>query len=147
MDEPGDQQVPPLHESTGQASKEPRKETSSTSEERRRSIRAGMRLLTFVKFPQSGKVQRALTRDIGGGGICLATEGNLEPGSTVELEIKLPDRDQSIFCSAEVVWCKQMQESKKSYESPTVETGLKFVKIDPQDQVLIVRYARLNAAL
>ena len=47
--------------------------------EQRQFIRVKERLLTFITFLTTGKVERALTRDIGAVGVCLMTETVLEP--------------------------------------------------------------------
>ena len=114
-------------------------------EEQRRYIRAWTRLVTFVKFVDTGKVLRALTRDISGAGVCFVMEKLLDPGTQLELEIKLPDREAPIAFTAEVVWSKAIAEPRKSYEGPTSETGVRFVTIDPKDHALILQFAALNA--
>jgi hypothetical protein len=114
-------------------------------QEQRQVIRLGVRLLTWVKFLSTGKVHRALTRDIGSGGLCLVMEGVIEPGTKLELEIKLPDREAPITATAEVVWSRSIGEPAKSYQGQTAEIGVKFVNIDSKDRSLIMQYARLNA--
>ena len=114
-------------------------------EENRQGVRVKLRLMVFVKFLSTGKVQRVLTKDISGVGISLITEGILEPGTELECEITLPDRDRTIRCTARVVWSKATAEAHKSYELPPSETGVAFVNIDPKDQAQLLQYARLNA--
>ena len=114
-------------------------------EEQRRFIRIHSRLMTFIKFPDTGKVRRALTRDVSAGGICLVTEELLKPGTPLEVELKLPDRDSPIRFTAEVMWSKPVGEPHKSYENPTAETGVRFVTIDPNDQKQLMLYAKVNA--
>ncbi len=112
----------------------------------RRFIRAQSRIVTFIAFPQTGKVRRALTKDIGAGGVCVITEQLLEPGTMVDLEMTLPDRTAPIRCSAEVVWSRPIGGPRKEgYENPTAETGVKFVRIDPKDRTLLIQYATINA--
>ena len=114
-------------------------------EERRQFIRATSRLTAFIKYVDTGKVRRALTKDVSAGGMCVITEELLSPGAKVEVELKLPDWDKPIICAAEVVWSRPMGEARKSYENPTAETGLRFVNLAPKDQVLLKQYAALNA--
>ena len=113
--------------------------------ERRRSIRIPIRLTTVFKNLTSGKVQRTLSKDIGDEGMCLITEGTVEPGTKLEVEIKLPDGRSPIVALSEVVWSKPVGERTKSYEVPMTETGIKFMRIDQKDLALIMQYARLNA--
>ena len=115
------------------------------SDEQQRAVRVKLRLMVFMKFVSDGKVLRVLTRNISGTGLSLVTEGALEPGTKLELEIRLPDRERPILCEAEVVWSRPTGEPRKSYEVPTSETGVKFVNIDPKEQSQLLQYARLNA--
>ena len=112
--------------------------------ERRRFARIPIRLTAVFKNLSSAKVQRTLTKDIGGEGMCLITEGTMEPGTKLEVEIKLPDRDIPIIAAMEVVWSRPVGEPRKSYELPTAETGVKFVRMDQKDLALVMQYARLN---
>ena len=114
-------------------------------EEQRRFIRVTGRLVAVVKIVKTGKVRRALTRDISAGGICFVTEEILEPGTALEVELKLPDRDAPILFLGEVAWSRPIGPKPKSYQDPTAETGIKFVSIDPKERELIVQYAKLNA--
>ena len=114
-------------------------------EEQRRFIRVTNRLPSMFKIITTGKVRRALTKDISAGGVCFITEELLEPGTALEVELKLPDRDAPIKFLGEVAWSRPIGPAPKSYQNPTAETGIKFVSIDPKDRALIVQYAKLNA--
>ena len=101
--------------------------------------------MTFYKVLKTGKVHRAITRDISGGGARFIAEGVLEPRTELELEIKLPDRGAPVKCTAEVVWSKPTRPVLKSYETTEHETGVSFVRIDPKEQAILLQYAALNA--
>ena len=113
--------------------------------ELRRFIRLPSRLTAIFKVVKTGKVRRALTKDISAGGVCFVTEEVLEPGMALEVDLKLPDRAAPITFLGEVAWSRPIGSQRKSYENPTAETGVKFVSIDPKDQALIMQYAKLNA--
>ena len=113
--------------------------------ERRKFIRVNTRLTAIFKNLKTGKVRRALTKDVSGLGLCLVTEEILEPGTLLGVEIKLPDREAPITFTAEVVWSRPIMLSRKSYENPTGETGIRFLGIDPKDQKLLRAYATINA--
>ena len=115
------------------------------SEERRQFIRIPSRLTTVFKNLKTGKVRRALTKDIGGGGICLITEELLEPGTELEIEFTLPDRPAPVLCRGEVLWSRPAGAPKKSYQSPTGESGVKLTQIDPKDQTAVAQYIKFNA--
>ncbi|MBI2496286.1 MAG: PilZ domain-containing protein [Candidatus Omnitrophica bacterium] len=115
-------------------------------EERRGEARVRQRLTVLFRALDGQRIGRALTKDIGADGVCLITEGVLEPGTQMELEVRFPDREQPITLAAEVVWSKLLDQPAKSYETPTAETGLKFVRIDPRDRSFIVQYVMLNTS-
>ena len=114
-------------------------------EEQRRFIRVPSRLNAIFKVVKTGKVRRALTKDISAGGVCFITEELLEPGTALEVELKLPDREAPITFLGEVAWSRPIGPPPKSYQNPTSEAGIKFVSIDPKDRALIMQYAKLNA--
>ena len=113
-------------------------------EERRRSVRLRTRLTTVYKNLTTGRVQRALTKDVGGHGACLVTDDLIEAGTPLEIEIKLPDHPQPVTFLAEVVWSAFKLEAGSSGQ-PKAETGIKFVSVDPKDHARIMQYARFNA--
>ena len=114
-------------------------------EEHRRFIRVTNRLPSTFKIITTGKVRRALTKDVSAGGISFITEELLEPGTALEVELKLPDREAPIIFLGEVAWSRPVGPPPKSYQNPTAETGIKFVSIDPKERALITQYAKLNA--
>ena len=113
-------------------------------QEKRKYARVRQRLTTLVKFLDTGKVRRALTRDIGAGGVCVVMEGVLEPGTMLEVELRLPDRQQPITFTASVIWNRPLETLTKSYEIPTTETGVTFVNIDPKERAFLMQYAAMN---
>ena len=115
------------------------------SAERREFVRVRERLVTFVKQIATGKVHRALTRDLSGVGICLITNEPLETGAPLELELKLPEFDRMIPFTGLVAWSKVMDEPRKRYEEPMREVGIRFVAIAPKDRTLIKQHAAMNA--
>ena len=114
-------------------------------QEQRRSIRATVHLLTFLKFLETGKVKRVLTKDISGVGICVSTEEVLTPGDKFGIELQLPGRDETVTFTASVVWSRLVRGLPHGGSSTAAETGLRFVEIDPKAQALLQQYARLNA--
>ena len=114
-------------------------------EEHRQFIRIPSRLTTVFKNLKTGKVRRALTKDVSGSGMCLITEELLEPGTQLEIEFTLPDRPAPITCRAQVMWSRPVGTPKKSYQSPTGETGVKVMQIDPKDQVALAQYVTFHA--
>ena len=113
--------------------------------EQRRFIRVNSRLTTFVKLQETGRVERALTKNLGGGGVCFVTEDVLEIGTPLEVEVKLPDRDRPIAFQGVVAWSQLVAGPDQNPRRPTIETGVRFLSIDPKDRATLVQYATLNA--
>ena len=112
--------------------------TPDPGEQQRQFVRVPARLMTFVRFVETGKVRRAITVDISAGGARLVTDNLIEPGTPLELEIKLPDREALVVCGVEVVRSALTAEA-------SIETAVKITRIDPKDHALLTLYARLNA--
>ncbi len=112
-------------------------------DEHRRSIRLWTRLTTIFKNRTTGRVQRALTKDVSGHGACLVTDDRLEAGTSLEVEIKLPDHPVPVTCLAEVIW-SAFRLDAQGRNTSKAETGIKFVSIDPKDHTRIMQYARFN---
>jgi len=113
--------------------------------ERRRLKRAPTRLMALVKVLSTGKARRALTKDVSGVGISFITDEALAPGTQLEVEMQLPDHPHPIRFTAEVMWLRSVKDPKHLYESLSMETGVKFVSITPQDQQRLKQYGMLNA--
>lgn len=116
-----------------------------SGEERRRFVRNRVRLNTIVTILRTGETRRALTKDIGGGGICVVTEEELEAGEVLGVEIKLPDFDRPVTFKAGVVWITMAAPISRSAVTGRYEVGLKFSDIDPKSRSLMLQYAALNA--
>ncbi len=114
-------------------------------EERRQFSRLDARLTTIFKICRTGKVHRALTKNISGAGLRLVVEETLQTGDELGLEIQLPDRSTPISCSGTVTWTQPSPEPRKSYQPPLLEIGVAFREIPPKDQATITQYAALNA--
>ena len=102
--------------------------------------------MTFIRFPKTGKVWRALTVDVSAGGIRLITEELLECGATLEIELKLPDREAAVMCTAEVVRSVFVEGGPNTSTRAKVESALKFTQIDPKEQALLLLYTKINAS-
>ena len=112
---------------------------------RREFIRVRTRLTTVFKVVSTGKIHRALTRDISGGGVCFSTEELLDGNEVLEVEVKLPDRTKVILFSGVVMWSRLVKRPLHSYEAATFNVGVRFVSIDPKERSLLVAYAQMNA--
>ena len=111
--------------------------------ERRRFLRAASRLITWMTLPETGRVIRVLTLDVSAGGARFMTDRAIEVGTPLAIEIKMPDREATIRCTAEVVRSGPMPDLTD--ESRTAaETAVKFVQIDPRDHAELTFYVKIN---
>ena len=114
--------------------------------ERREFARVRERVMTFIKDPTTGRVYRALTRDLGVVGICVVTEETFDPGASLELELQMPDRKSPLVFAGEVVWNELITDAQQQGPSAaTREIGIKYVKIDPKDQLFVKQHIAMNA--
>ncbi|MBI3321090.1 MAG: PilZ domain-containing protein [Candidatus Omnitrophica bacterium] len=113
-------------------------------EERRHFVRLDTRLeATYTALP-SGKAQRAATKDVGGGGACFFSDRVLEPGTRLQVALKLPDREQPVNFTAEVVWCEPYEVIGKTERQRAVEVGVKFLEIAPKDRDAVMQHVILS---
>ncbi len=77
-------------------------------------------------------------KDIGGGGLRVMVAEPFKMGTMLVVDVQLPDHDCRIGFIGEVVWCQRPAPN----QAPGVplEVGLKFIKIDPGDQLSIMKY-------
>jgi hypothetical protein len=65
-------------------------------------------------------------------------------GTTLRLEVALPDRTAPIVFTGEVIWCEQYEVIGKTQRERSVEAGLRFIQIQPADQQTIMRHVILS---
>lgn len=109
--------------------------------EQRRFARLDARLpVTYCVLPAT-TFQGTKTKNISGGGICMAVEKPLDLGTLVEVMVKLPSRGDLVTFTAKVVWC----ESGKAVQPPrSIEIGLQFVSGNSEHRQALLQYIILN---
>ena len=123
----------------------PRGGARRSGPDRRQFTRVSSRLTIVFTVGGSKTRRRALTRDLGGAGVCLVTEARLRPGDRLNAQLTLPDRDQAIAFTGAVVWVETSFEGRKSYQDPVMRAGVRFVKIGSKDCSTITHFAKMNA--
>ncbi|MDU0355068.1 PilZ domain-containing protein [Paraglaciecola aquimarina] len=97
-------------------------------------------MMSLILQQQSTPEERFHTVQFGGGGVTINTNKPLAIGSQVELKLFLREEASAIFCFAEVITCKQEQD--------TYHTSLIYTRIREEDQDLLVKASlHLQAAL
>ena len=115
-------------------------------EERRTFVRLDTRLeATYAVLP-AGQKTGVVTKDIGGGGICLFTDTVLIAGTRLQVAMKLPGSEQAVNFVGEVVWSEAYEVIGKTERRRAVETGLRFVEIAPADQQAVMQHVILNVS-
>ena len=113
-------------------------------EERRHFVRLDTRLqLAYTVLPTAHPAE-ALTKNIGGGGICLFTDSVLKAGTRLEVTMTLPDQKAPIRFTAEVIWSEAYELISGGKTQRSVESGIEFVAIAPEDQAAILRHVILT---
>ena len=113
-------------------------------EERRQFVRLDTRLEASCTTLPGGKVQRIVTKDISGGGVCVFTDQVLSPGTQLQVAMTLPGREEPINFIAQVVWSEPYEVIGKSERRRAVETGVRFIEISPKDQAAIMQHVILS---
>lgn len=113
-------------------------------EERRRFVRLDTRLEVSYSVLPAGTSQETTTKNIGSGGICLFADRELPPGTRLQVSMKLPDREQPVHFTADVVWSETYEVIGKSERQRAVEIGVQFVEVAPHDLDAVMRHVILS---
>ena len=113
-------------------------------EERRKFVRLDTRLSTEYRIVSASAATRLVTKDIGGGGVCIFVSEPLSVGTQLQVTITLPDASRTIAFTGEVVWCESYEIIGKAQQHRSILAGVKFVSIAPEDQREIMRYVILS---
>ena len=113
-------------------------------EERRQFVRLETRLNTTCTTLPSGKVRQTVAKNISGSGVCLFLEQPIPTGTHVQVSMKLPDREQPVDFTAEVVSCETYEMIGRTERQQAIEAGLRFVEISPTDQEAVMQHVILQ---
>ena len=113
-------------------------------EERRQFVRLDTRLETSYTVLPTGTAKTLITKDIGGGGVCLFADKPLSAGTRLQVSMKLPGRDAPVNFTGEVVWSEEYEMIGKTQRQKAVEAGIRFVEISPQDREAVMQHVILS---
>ncbi len=113
-------------------------------EERRRFVRLDTRLDIRYTVVPTGTAKHALTKDIAGGGMCLFAEQMLPVGTRLQVALTLPGRETPVHCIAEVMWSEEYEVIGKTQRQRSIEVGVRFLEIAPQDREAVMQHVILN---
>ncbi len=112
-------------------------------QEQRQFVRLDTRLNITYQVA-SGAAVSSVTKDIGGGGICVFLNEVLQPGTSLRIEIQVLDRPKPIAFLGEVAWCDSYEVIGRGQRERSIEAGVKFMQIDPQDRQTILQHVILG---
>jgi len=113
-------------------------------QERRRFVRLDTRLVVSYAIVPPTAAQESVTKDIGGGGVCLFVNEPLKPGTRLQIDLTLPGRERPIRFLGEVVWCESYEVIGATQRARSIEAGVKFLQINPADQQTIMQHVILS---
>jgi c-di-GMP-binding flagellar brake protein YcgR len=113
--------------------------------EKRRFIRIEEELKALIRpvDAEADAIFAALTRNVSGGGVALATDQPLKVGKALEVQLIFPERQQPLVFTAAVVWSDPLQ-VHGAIQKDKFESGLRFMEIDRADQEFIIQRANLK---
>ena len=111
-------------------------------EERRRFVRLDLKVEVSYWVLTSTDPLQTETTNMSGGGLCLMLNEPLPPRTPLAIEVRLPNRDRPVTCVGEVVWCEWVPPKGDVPPHRSVEIGVQFLKIDPEDHEALLHYVR-----
>ena len=83
-------------------------------------------------------VDEGSSKDISAGGICSVVDENVKVDSVIFLTVHLPDGKDPVKVRGQVVRSAEVTNAKA--QEKHYETGIAFIKINPDDQERIAKY-------
>lgn len=79
-----------------------------------------------------------MSRNISLGGMNLALNEKLLPGTTLQLQLDIPESPKPIFAQGEIVWTKEISEKfTRQKEQRLFATGIKFIQVRADDETVL----------
>jgi c-di-GMP-binding flagellar brake protein YcgR len=101
---------------------------------RRRYVRVAVHAAITYTVDGQSEARTAQARDLGGGGIRIATDEDLPLGSVLLLRFPLPEAEREVMVRGRIVLSFYNAEDKRYLH------GVAFTQIDPRDQEEIIKY-------
>ncbi len=92
-----------------------------------------------IKFRVPGQEEMkgvSLSRDLSREGLCMNSNENLKQGTTLDIEINIPDDPKPVHTSGKIMWSRPSKEQKEGFDQ-----GVRFVMMDPVDKFRVLDYA------
>lgn len=111
--------------------------------ERRKSLRIDTAIDVAYEVVSSNIARKcsSISRNISLGGINLALDEKLLPGTALRLQLNIPARPRPVFTEGRIVWVKEI--SKKfttEKEQRLFAAGIEFTRMNPGDEVALHKF-------
>ena len=88
------------------------------------------------------KPLESVTRNTSAGGVGFFTKARLAPGIILDITVVFPDERRTVRFTGEVCWSGPLLLEGKTANPPRAfETGIRFLRISPEDQAFLMNYA------
>lgn len=105
--------------------------------ERRKFKRFDAYMSVRYQLSQAGETKGiALSKDLSREGLKLNTPSRLPEGSTLDLELDIPDDPKPVRTTGKIVWTQTSQGQDQGFD-----IGVHFVMMDPVDKFRVLDYA------
>lgn len=105
--------------------------------ERRKFKRFDAYMSVRYQLPEREEVKGiALSRDLSREGLKVNTPSRLPEGSTLDLELDIPDDPKPVRTTGKIVWSRSSQGQDQGYD-----IGIRFMMMDPVDKFRVLDYA------
>lgn len=106
--------------------------------EKRKFKRFDAYMSVRYQLPGSQEVHQgiALSKDLSREGLKVNAPVRLPEGSTLDLELDIPDDPKPVRTSGKIVWTQSSQGQDQGYD-----LGIRFVMMDPVDKFRVLDYA------
>jgi hypothetical protein len=111
-------------------------------DDRRKFARLQSWLTASYHTVGGSKPLESLTRNISAGGAAFLTKTRLAAGTMLDVTIVIPETRRTIRFTGEVRWSGPLIVGGKRVNPPRAfETGVRYLKIAPEDQAFLLEYA------
>lgn len=105
--------------------------------ERRKFKRFDAYMSVRYQLSEPGEVKGiALSKDLSREGLKVNTPVHLPEGSTLNLELDIPDDPKPVRTTGKIVWSRSSQVQDQGYD-----IGIRFMMMDPVDKFRVLDYA------
>lgn len=103
-------------------------------------------VVNYRVIGEGGEGTSSVTRNVGRGGICFLTDAWIAPETMLQIDVRVPQRPQSIRFTAEVMWSGALLLERPEQSPHRFQTGVRFVEIAADDQQQLLQAPSIPSA-